>query len=774
MEQLKNIRWKDLPFSLRILLSLRRNKFHLMKRNLLLLIAVIFLAGNSQAQRINLKNRAAWKAPATQAAPAVQEASTAAEEPEVEDTSVVQISEVVVTATRSEQKLDEIGRSVSVISADDIKNSGANSLAELLNMSEGVYIAGAGQNPGSNQSLFMRGANSNQSVIMIDGIAITDPSTPAAALDLSELSLSEIDHVEIVRGSHSTLYGSSAIGGVVNIITHKKMKEGLNIRATGTAGAFGKETSLIGQNIGMNYTCKGGFYANMNFNNSTVNGIDATVDTSTVPGMPRDMDGMAHFDFGGKAGYKSNRWDISFSGKKTEKSLSIDDREFDDDDNYKLDFERTLVGYSISCKLDTGLYVSLNGGRSFLIRTALNDSSLIDNFGNYDQSYYRGQYTGETSTNELQLDLKREHYSLVLGGGSNSQRMNQEVYSYYQGFVFESSLDSLDITSKTTSFFLLAELQGAIFSQKAKAFSIALGARNNNNNTFGSSITYQINPKLKVASNSTLYGNISSGYNAPSLYQLHSPDKDFTSSITRGNINLRPETSVTREFGMYQKINDKTGVRMGFFKTIVSDVVEYVYLWDKNTPADSLSFMDYRGDTYLNVGKLTTEGIEMEAHGTMGKKILVSGNFSWLRGMQDFYPDKIDTVKTEWNHVQLYTNGQFMPDYKLRTVGLTRRPVTANISVTYTPTTKIFFKAVLKYVSKRNDVYYDYMLGPFGALGKIPVQSYTLLDLITGVKLNQGLSALVRVENVFDLSYSEIRGFSNRGRGFYMSVSYSF
>jgi len=745
-----------------VLLSLPVNNhdFSVMKKLCLLIFAFLLFSGIASAQSTQDSS--------------IRKEIMVVSDMEMEDTSSAnRIAEVIVTGSRTEKKIVNVGRSVSLISADDIKTSGANSLSELLNMAEGIYIAGAGQNFGSNQSLFMRGANSNQSIIMIDGIAISDPTTPTNALDLSELALSEIDHIEIVRGSHSTLYGSSAIGGVINIITNKKQKEGLNLRAMGTAGSFGKETSIIAENIGMNYTCKNGLYANLNFGNSTVNGIDATVDTSSIAGVPRDMDGMTFFDFGAKAGFQNKRWDVSFSGKKIEKSSDIDAREFDDDDNYRLDFERRLIAYSASCKLDSGFTLSANGGHSYMTRIAINDSSLT-NSGNYNHSFYRGDYTGETFTNELQMQFKQQDFTFVLGGGLNDQRMSQSVYSYFQGSVFENDLDTLDLLSRTGSFFLLADLKGSLVSPRAKAFSLSVGARSNNNNTFGSSLTYHFNPMVKVSSTSSVYANISSGYNAPSLYQLHSPDKDFISSILRGNVNLRPETSTTKEFGVYQKINDKTGIRMGFYKTVVKDVVEYVYLWNKNTGVNSLSFADYMGDTYLNLGTLTTEGIELDAHGALGKKFLMSGNFSWLRGKQDFYPSDIDTVKTEGNHVQLYTNGQFMTPYKLRTTGLTRRPVTANLTVTYMPTTKVFFKAVLKYVSKRNDIYYDYALGPFGALGKTPVQSYTLLDLIAGVKFNQNISALVRLENTFNVSYSEIRGFANRGRGIYFSINYTF
>ena len=734
-------------------LSLQRNntKHHFMKRINLVILSAILFAGISQAQE-------------TQPV-------------QMDTSSAKHIAEVVVTGSRTEKPIDEVGRSVSVITSEDIKKSGANTLAELLNLAEGIYITGAQQNFGANQSLFMRGANSNQSLVMVDGIVIADPSTPTGALDLSELSLAEIDHVEIVRGSHSTLYGSSAIGGVINIITNKKQKQGLNINATGTAGSFGKETSLIGQNIGMNYTCKSGLYANMNLNTVNINGIDATVDTTNGKGMPRDKDGMTRFDYGGRVGYKTNKWDLSYTQKTTQTHADIDAGAFTDDNNYTLDFQRKMIAYSASYKLDSTFTVSFNGGQSSITRTSLNDSSLVDNAGHYDHSYSRGVYTGETFTNELQLQIKKKGWSAVLGGGANDQTMSQNLYTYYNGYESTTNLDSLKLASRTNSFFLLTELNGTLISEKLKAFSISIGVRHNQNNNFGSSTTYQFNPMLKVSPTSTIYANISSGYNAPSLYEMYSPDKDPTSTISRGNVNLRPETSVTREFGLYQKIDDKTGIRIGYYNTVVRNVIEYVYLWDKNVGIDTLgnnfNRNDFRGDTYLNLGTLTTEGIELDAHGAIGKKFLVSGNVSYLVGKEDFASAWIDTVKTQGNHVQLYNNGSFLTS-KVEANGLTRRPVTANFTLTYMLNSKIFFKGVLKYVSKRNDVYYDYSLGPYGALGNIPVQSYTLLDLISGVKFNDNISALLRVENVFNVQYSEIRGFTARGRGFYLSINYRF
>ena len=142
--------------------------------------------------------------------------------------SVQNIPEVIITATRTEKDVNAIGREVTVITYEEIQNTGAKTLAELLGDYAGVSVIGTNQNPGMTQSLFMRGTGSNHTMIMIDGVPFSDPSSTNNAVDLNELPLSNIEQVEIVRGSHSTLYGSSAIGGVVNIITKKKQPAGLH------------------------------------------------------------------------------------------------------------------------------------------------------------------------------------------------------------------------------------------------------------------------------------------------------------------------------------------------------------------------------------------------------------------------------------------------------------------------------------------------------------------------------------------------------------------
>jgi vitamin B12 transporter len=123
------------------------------------------------------------------------------------------LREVVVSASRTEQPLIQIPRSVTVIGEAVIKNSVYQSLGDLLNAQAGLYVVGANQTPGMNQNVFMRGSSSNQVAVLIDGVRITDPSSPNAVIDLSEISLANIERIEVIRGSHSTMFGGAAIGG---------------------------------------------------------------------------------------------------------------------------------------------------------------------------------------------------------------------------------------------------------------------------------------------------------------------------------------------------------------------------------------------------------------------------------------------------------------------------------------------------------------------------------------------------------------------------------
>src|SRR5258705_9173746 len=137
------------------------------------------------------------------------------------DTSSKAMEPVIITANKLPQKQRTTGKVITLISKEEIEKSAGKSLAQLLNEQAGITINGALNNQGTNQSLFMRGASSGRTLILLDGIPIYDPSVINNEFDLNLISLANVECIEICRGAQSTIYGSDAVAGIVNIITTK-------------------------------------------------------------------------------------------------------------------------------------------------------------------------------------------------------------------------------------------------------------------------------------------------------------------------------------------------------------------------------------------------------------------------------------------------------------------------------------------------------------------------------------------------------------------------
>ncbi|SFH03855.1 TonB-dependent receptor plug domain-containing protein [Pedobacter insulae] len=698
---------------------------------------------------------------------------------EIDKKKTIDLEQINVTSSRSEKKVIDVGRSVTVISNEQIKASGFNTVAELLSQQEGIYVVGTGQNPGQVNSLFMRGANNNQTLIMIDGVRISDPSNTDNGIELNELSIANIDKIEIVRGGHSTLYGSSAIGGVINIITKKNNKPGIHTDVNLQAGTFGKKTSMFSQNALLNYSHKSGFYANGAIYNNNTKGLDATVDTVTNPNdyahKNRERDNFRKLDLIGKLGYRTNKLDLYASYKNTDQKADIDASAYKDDHANTVDFKRDLFTYGAAYKINDKLNFKYIGGNTTTKRVNLTDSSIVDDAGTYNHSHFKGIYDGETNTQELQGNYSLKGLNLVAGGGFFKERMNintRYFSSAFGGFETKSDLTDLAINVKTNHQFMHIDINGSVINDDYSPFNLALGIRNTDHSLFGNNISYEINPSLKLKEGGLLYASYATGFNAPSLYQLYSPEKDFTSNILRGNKTLKPETSVSIEFGLKQQINQNIFFSLSLFKTTVENSIDYVYLWNGNASIASLTYLDYRGDTYINIGKQMNQGIELGISSKIGEQFLVSGNISMISGKLAYDPINVDTSHTHENHVQLYTNGAFVNKFT-ETIGLVRRPTAANIRLTYLPIPKLSITGNVRSVGARSDVYYNSSLGPYGALSTKGISNYTLLDLSGRINVNKTLTAGLRMENVFNTEYQEIYGYTTRGRGIYLNLHYT-
>jgi len=695
---------------------------------------------------------------------------------QVKPDTTITFQEIVVTATRYEKPVSEIGRAISIISNEEINSTGVNNTSELLSRLPSVFIVGNNQNLSSLNNLFLRGASSNQVSILIDGAPVFDPASPDRAFDLSELSLMNVQQIEVIRGTHSALYGSSSIGGVVNVITKKNAGRGLTLQGSATGGTFKPDGRLFSNQLQADYGLGNGVYIGGGFSSVLSGGFDSTLrpEANDSFELPDQGDDYTKTDALLKAGYSKNNLQAELSYKNIYRDFDIDDGAFSDDENHTTDTNRDILHFTGKYNFSDLLNLSLNADFSFYERSFEDDSSLTDAQGNTDQSFSSGEFGGDMFYGELQNVFKGSGYSTVLGTSVLTETLEQETFfktTAFGGFESATNLDSLNIDGRLFSLFTYSDFSGSLINPELSWLNLGAGLRYLNHNDFGSEWVYEINPSVQLTEELLVYASHSTGFNTPSLFQLNAPNVDFTSGITLGNPELEPETSSSLEAGIKFYRGERFRAGVSVFRTVIKDGIEFVNLWDGEQPVDQLGFGDFRGNTYLNVTEQENNGLEISAELLVFENLSVYGNMSLIDGTLTFEPDDIDETVTQENTVQLFTGGNFVTD-RQSTSELVRRPNTYNTGFNYTPLNKLEVNANARIVNSRNDISFDNSLGPFGALAKQTVDRYTLVDVSADYKINAGLSLHVQVENLLDEDYQEIQGFRTKGRSFYTKIRF--
>lgn len=703
-----------------------------------------------------------------------QEGAQSGQNTESDTLDVLNLGQLIVSADRFESDVATVGRNVTVIDRRQIQTSMAHNVGELLDRQPGLHVTGDNQTPGSLQSLFMRHSDGNNTLIMIDGVRLSDPSTTSNSVDLSELSLAGVERIEIVRGSHSTLYGSSAVGGVINIITGRGAEEGTHVTAESRTGALQEGMISTTNSLELQGDLGGGFYAGGGLTYDWSNGMDATIDTASVAGFnPQDRDGFDKLDLFARTGYRGDRLEVYTSYRRSDQSVESDQGAYADDGNAESTFQRDLLRYGVTGELSDRFSLSLEGAWSTVDRGFVNDSSLVDNMGNYDGIYTESYGDGTLWENDLTATWLADGLRLTAGLERNRETMNNRSYTFSSAFNFESrtDLDSLDLEAVVNSAFLHADLDGSLLAEQADAFSLVLGARVAAHDRFGTHTTFEVNPRLRLGERTLAYASLTTGFNAPSLYKLYSPSFTPGYHTDRGNPNLEPEESVSWEVGLRQDLGGNARVELSLFRTAVSGDIQYVYLWNGEKPVSELGFLDYRGDTYLNVSEQRMAGVELSGRVQATPRLALGGSFSYIHSELLLDPSDVDRSYTGGHHVQIYESGVFL-DSEERIEGLTRRPkFMADLSVDWRPAPDWTLGISAGYTDERKDVFYSGDLGPFGAQDRTAVDGYLLADLNAGYRVSDMLWLGARVENLLNSNYEEILGYRTRGRGYFLKAT---
>jgi len=549
------------------------------------------------------------------------------------DLSLEELSKVkVIIATGTEQTIADAPSVVTVVTAEDIKLTGATNLTEILESIPGIHIKS--NNFGFRPLIQMRGATSFQTLLMVNGTPMKD-LVWAFGIFWKGLPASSIERIEVIRGPGSALYGADASAGVINVITKTAAKiEDTEVGLR--AGSFDTQTAWM-QSGGQWH----GFDLGMTAEFSTTDGHDPKI----------KVDGQSRLDtrFGsdaslapGKAQYGWDNQDIRFSianehwrflasymkhddlktgmtgAGNLDPVTSADDKRYDLDLIYKNDDFSQNWGVEAKIHYQDLDYSSGDGFQENPPGATFSDGTYPDGLINH-MSSSEQQFRFETSG----LYSGISNHSIRLGAGYNWQ----DLYNVEQQRNFGSGPDGNTLPAggpvvdvSDTPYAFAPEKTRRIrylFLQDvwklADDWELTIGARYDNYSDFGDTV----NPRLALIWKSTeklttklMYGE---AFRAPSFQELYA---DTSRSLA--NSNLDPEESDTLELAFTYAASKNLNLNMNIFNFEITDLIRAVSVPGQSIPQ------------FRNTGKHKTVGVEIEASWQASKNLRLSGNYTYL------------------------------------------------------------------------------------------------------------------------------------------------
>ncbi len=492
---------------------------------------------------------------------------------------MVELEELVVTATRTPLRLDQVASAVTVLGRAEIEQSGAADLAALLEQLPFLDISRAG-GPGGTATLRLRGLNDSHTLLLVDGVELNDPISPGRSVDLGTLPLESIERVEVLRGPQSALYGADAVGGVVQIFTRRG-------RPGAWAALSGGSQGRIGSSAGFSRAL-GGLELNLDLGRESLTGVSAA---RPAPGVG-DADGLRSSH--GRLGLAWQarpglRLSASLNGERSRAELDNCGGPDGDDPDYHALTER--AGASLGAELLQA------GGQS---AATVWEQTTRREYHNRPDAAHPGEradseYRGRISHAGLQhvRGLPGGHQLLA---AAEWEREAGE-YRYASASSDGSWLEELSEQSQHQLSFVLQD-------QWTRGPLLLTGSlRRDQPAQQPARLTGRLTAGYAPQPGWGLRGSYGSGFKAPSLYQRHSPS---------GNLELAPEHAHGWDLGLDLHA---TALQASFswFRTQLQDQIDY----------DAASWR------YVNLGRTTSAGLEADCRGPLPGGLEWSARWTW-------------------------------------------------------------------------------------------------------------------------------------------------
>lgn len=440
--------------------------------------------------------------------------------------STERMDPVVVTATRTAVTVDDSVSTVKVFDQEYIEQSQAGSVEELLQGHAGMHFTNNGGR-GKSTSLFLRGTNSDHVVVLIDGVKVG--SATLGSVPFQDIPLGQIERIEVVRGARSSLYGSEAMGGVIQIFTRKGQQEGRSF-ASATVGSQDTFEGTVGHS-----GAKGALFYNLSASGAHTTGFDSCQAEADGVGAcfndEPDKDGYENFSGNVRLGY-------GFSGGSEVSVLAMEtnaDNYFDGNFQNSSETRQRVFGLNSDMVLTNNYLLKLQAGRSTDQSDNFIDEALTTHFNTL------------RDTVSLQNDLALgEHYLLTFGGD-------------YQRDEVDSSTDYAVKERENVGGFLQAQVE-------AGSLNLELSGRHDDNDVYGSNTTFGLGLAYRLAEGLRVVASHGTAFKAPTFNQLYFP--------FFGSTDLKPEESRSSELGLRAR-TEKQQWGITLFKTVIDDLIVY-------------------------------------------------------------------------------------------------------------------------------------------------------------------------------------------------------
>ena len=636
------------------------------------------------------------------AAETQQTAATAVSNPALLD-------DVIVTANRSAQSADRVGQSVTVLTAGTIEASQTVGVADLMVRTPGVSLSRNG-GIGASTSVRIRGAEADQTVAVIDGVKLNDPSGTGGGFNFGNLLVGDIARIEVLRGAQSTLWGSQAIGGVVNIVTAEPTRpfqgsldaEAGSRGTTYLRGGLGGATERAIWRVAASHYATDGFstYAKGTEDDGYENfGLSGRANIRVVEGVSLDL----------RAVYSDGTVDID--GFPAPLYAFGDTRETSQ--------SKELVAY-------TGLNFDLLDGR-LSNRLAYAYTKTERHNENPDQAVTPVTFDaqGENRRVEYQGVLAiRDGWTATFGAENEDSEFSSASPSAF-------TPNPTPASAKASIYGVYAQLQAEVID----GLTLTAGVRRDDHDTFGGKTLGQVAAAWSLnEGNTVLRASFGQGFKAPSLYQLHSE---------YGNKALQPEEADSWDAGVEQHLFDGALVLSAtYFSRETTNQIDYVSCSGTATITSAPNcFVNgvRRFGYYDNTALTQADGVELAA---------------------DY---EIGAFSIRANYTQTNTENR-TPGANLGRE-LARRPKeAANLVATYVWPFDLSTSVAVRHAGESFD----------NASNATRLEGYTLVDLRASYPVSETLEVYGRIENLGDEEYETTRGYGVAGRSTYVGVRVRF